>query len=39
MKELQNKKHIALFILAIFIIIVFLYSYTAASDITYPTQG
>jgi len=39
MKEFQNKKHIALFILAIFLILVFFYSYATASVNTYPTQG
>lgn len=39
MKLLQNKKDIALNILAIFIIIVFFYSYAIASVNTYPTQG
>lgn len=39
MTELQNKKHIALFILAIFLILVFFYSYATASVNTYPTQG
>ena len=39
MKVLQNKKHIALFILAIFLILVFFYSYATASVNTYPTQG
>jgi hypothetical protein len=39
LKLLQNKKDIALNILAIFIIIVFFYSYAIASVNTYPTQG
>jgi CubicO group peptidase (beta-lactamase class C family) len=39
MKLLQNKKSIALSILAIFIILVFFYSYAIASVNTYPTQG
>ena len=39
MKVLQNKKHIALFILAIFLILVFFYSDATASVNTYPTQG
>jgi len=39
MKVLQNKKHIALFILAIFLILVFFYSYATAAVKTYPTQG
>lgn len=39
MKLLQNKKYIALYILAIFIISVFFYSYFTASVNTYPTEG
>jgi CubicO group peptidase (beta-lactamase class C family) len=39
MKLLQNKKHIIPYILAIFIILVFFYSYATASVNTYPTQG
>ena len=39
MKLLPNKKSIALYILAIFIILVFFYSYATASVYTYPTQG
>jgi CubicO group peptidase (beta-lactamase class C family) len=39
MKVLQNKKHIALFSLAIFIIIVFFYSHATASVNTYPIEG
>jgi len=38
MKLLQNKKYIALYIFAVFIIIVFIYSYAAASGNTYPTE-
>ncbi len=39
MKLHQNKNYIALYILAIFVIIVFFYSYATASVNTYPTQG
>jgi hypothetical protein len=39
MKVLQNKKHVALYILAIFVIIIFFYSYATASVNTYPTEG
>ncbi len=39
MKLLQNKKYIILYILAIFIILVFFYSYATASVNTYPTKG
>ncbi len=39
MKLLQNKKYIALYILPIFIISVFFYSYSTASVNTYPTEG
>jgi hypothetical protein len=39
MKLLQNNKSIALFILPIFIILVFFYSYAIASVNTYPTEG
>ena len=39
MKLLENRKYIALYILAIFIIIVFFYSYAAGSVNTYPTEG
>jgi hypothetical protein len=39
MKLLQNKKSIALYILPIFIIIVFFYSYVTASANIYPTKG
>ncbi len=39
MKLLQNKKYIALYILAIFIILVFFYSYATASVNTNSTQG
>ena len=39
MKLYQNKKYIALYILAIFVIIVFFYSYATASVNTYPTEG
>ncbi len=39
MKLLQNKKYIALYILPIFIISVFFYSYATASGSIYPTQG
>jgi CubicO group peptidase (beta-lactamase class C family) len=39
MKLLQNKKYIALYILAIFITLVFFYSYATASVNTYPTKG
>ena len=39
MKLLQNKKSIALFILPIFIILVFFYSYAIASVNTYPAEG
>jgi CubicO group peptidase (beta-lactamase class C family) len=39
MKLLQNKKYISLYILAIFIILVFFYSYATASVNTYPTEG
>jgi CubicO group peptidase (beta-lactamase class C family) len=39
MKLPQNKKSIALFILPIFIILVFSYSYANASANTYPSQG
>lgn len=39
MKLLQNKKSIALYILSIFIIIIFFYSYVTASANIYPTKG
>ncbi len=39
MKLLQNKKYIALYILGIFTIFVFFYSYSAASANTYPREG
>ena len=39
MKLHQNKNYIALYILAIFVIIVFFYSYATASVNTYPTEG
>ena len=39
MKLHQNKNYIALYILAIFVIVVFFYSYAAASVNTYPTEG
>ena len=38
MKLIQNKKSIALYNIAIFIIIVFFYSYATTSVNTYPTQ-
>ena len=37
MRLLQNKKHIALYFLAIFTILVFFYSYARASVNYYPT--
>ncbi len=39
MKLLQNKKYIAFYILAVFIILAFFYSYATASVNTYPTEG
>ena len=39
MRLIQNKKYIALYTFAIFIIFVFFYSYAAGSSNTYPAEG
>ncbi len=39
MKLHRNKKYIAIYILAIFVIIIFFYSNPAASVSTYPIEG